>query len=201
VEVFMSGRSRAFLVASLTALALVATSVPALAQSGGIKGGFLYSSLSFDETSDVWEGNNGWTFGLFYGSKKERSVGFMGELNFQQRGGGTAVGDVKLYYLDIPFLLRVGAGEAVNVYGIAGAAFDIKIGESSSGVGDVQLVQEWDGIDMGIVLGGGFEFGLFIVEGRITWGLRNIATQVLAPFEGEKLTNRSFALQAGLRFK
>ena len=194
----MSGRTRNLLLASLTALALIVTATPALAQSGGIKGGFLYSTLDFDETSDVWDSNSGWTVGLFFGHGKEKTAGFLGEINFQQRGGGSPLGDVKLYYLSIPLMLRVGAGDEVNVYAIGGPSFDIKIGESNPD--DVDLVQEWEGIDFGITLGGGVEFGFFIVEARVNWGLRNLAESALL-FEGEKLTSRSFALQAGFRFK
>ena len=194
----MSGRTRHLLLASITAFALIMTATPALAQSGGIKGGFLYSTLSFDETSDVWDSNSGWTAGLFFGHGKEKTAGFLGEVNFQQRGGGTPGGDVKLYYLSIPLMLRVGAGEEVNVYVIGGPSFDIKIGESNPD--DVDVVQEWEGIDFGITLGGGVELGFFILEARVNWGLRNLAESALL-FEGEKLTSRSFALQAGFRFK
>jgi len=194
----MSGRTRILLLASLTVLTLAVTAAPAQAQSGGIKGGFLYSTLNFDEASDVWDSNNGWTAGLFFGSSREKTAGFLGEINFQQRGGGSAFGDVKLYYLSIPFMLRVGAGDAVNVYAIGGPSLDFKIGESNPD--DVDLVQEWEGIDIGITLGGGVEFGFFIVEARVNWGLRNIAKSALL-FEGQDLTSRSFALQAGFRFK
>ena len=194
----MSGRTRILLLASLTVLTLAVTAAPAQAQSGGIKGGFLYSTLNFDEASDVWDSNNGWTAGLFFGSSREKTAGFLGEINFQQRGGGSALGDVKLYYLSIPFMLRVGAGDAVNVYAIGGPSLDFKIGESNPD--DVDLVQEWEGIDIGITLGGGVEFGFFIVEARVNWGLRNIAKSALL-FEGQDLTSRSFALQAGFRFK
>lgn len=195
----MFGRTRVLLLTALTVVTLAVAAAPAQAQSGGIKGGFLYSTLNFDETSDVWDSNNGWTVGMFFGSDRDKTAGFLGEVNFQQRGGGSALGDVKLYYLTVPLLLRVGAGDAVNVYAIGGPSFDIKIGESNPD--DVDLVQEWEGIDFGITFGGGFEFGgHFLVEARVNWGLRNIAKSTLL-FEGEKLTSRTFALQAGFRFK
>ncbi len=198
----MFGRTRALLLASLTALTVLATATPALAQSGGIKGGFLYSTLNFDETSDVWDSNNGWTVGLFFGSDKDKTIGFLGEVNFQERGGSSDFGSVDLYYISVPLLLRVGAGDAVNVYAIAGPSFDFKIGESVNNVDDgVDLTEDWEGIDIGITFGAGLEFGgRFLVEGRVNWGLRNIVASSDL-FENEKLTNRSFALQAGFRFK
>jgi hypothetical protein len=176
--------------------ALVAT--PAFAQSGGLKGGLLYSTLKFEDTADVYESHTGWTAGIFFGTSKAKSVGVQGELNFLQKGGDSPTGDVRLYYLQVPILLRVGAGSAVNVYGIVGPAFDIKIGESTP---DVAIVQDWEGVDIGFMAGAGFEFGNFIVEGRGTWGIRNIAKSILAPFETEKITSATFALQAGIRFK
>jgi hypothetical protein len=198
----MFGRTRVPLLAALTVVTLAVAAAPAQAQSGGIKGGFLYSTLNFDQTADVWESNNGWTIGMFFGSDRDKTVGFLGEINFQERGGRSAIGDIDLYYISIPVLLRVGAGDAVNVYAIAGPSFDIKIGESEPETDDgVELVQDWEGIDIGITFGGGLEFGgHFLVEARVNWGLRNIAATALL-FEGEKLTNRSFALQAGIRFK
>ena len=198
----MFARARILLLATIVVVAVAATATPALAQSGGIKGGFLYSTLNFDQTSDVWDSNNGWTVGMFFGTDRDKTVGFLGEINFQERGGGSLLGDVNLYYISVPVLLRVGAGDAVNVYAIVGPSFDIKIGESQEDVDDgVELVQDWEGIDIGITFGGGLEFGgHFLVEARVNWGLRNIAATALL-FEGEKLTNRSFALQAGIRFK
>jgi hypothetical protein len=191
-------RSRNAFLAAVVA-GVVLTAAPAFAQSGGIKGGFLYSTLKFEGTSDVYDSHNGWTVGIFFGGNKKKNVSVQGELNLLQKGGDSPTEDVRLYYLQVPVLLRVGAGGAVNVYGIVGPSFDIKVGESSPT--ESSAVQEWEGIDIGFMAGAGIEFGAFIVEGRGTWGLRNIASSVLAPFEGEKLTSATFALQAGFRFK
>jgi hypothetical protein len=179
-------------------IALVVLASPASAQSGGIKGGFLYSTLKFDEASDVFDSHNGWTVGIFFGSKKDRAVGIQGELNLLQKGAEDPAGPVKLYYLQLPVLLRVGTGGSVRVYGITGVAFDFKVGESSP---DFAIVQEWNGVDVGFVGGGGVEFGFFLVEARGTWGLKNIAKSFLSPFEGDSVKSNTFAIQAGFRFK
>ena len=180
-------------------IALLVSSTPAFAQSGGIKGGFLYSTLKFDEASDVFDSHNGWTVGLFFGSKKDKAVGFQGELNLLQKGGDQTIGPVKLYYLQLPALVRFATGGSVRVYAITGVAFDIKVGESTPEAFDI--VDEWSGIDIGFVGGGGVEFGFFLVEARGTWGLKNIASSVLSPFEGQSLKSNTFAIQAGFRFK
>jgi hypothetical protein len=179
-------------------LALAVFASPASAQSGGIKGGYLYSTLKFDSAAQVFNSHNGWTVGLFFGSRKDRSIGVQGELNLLQKGGDQANGPVKLYYLQAPALLRVAAGGSVRVYALTGLAFDFKIGESSP---TFAIVHEWNGFDMSFVAGGGVEFGFFLIEARGTWGIKNIAKSLTAPLEGDTLTSNTFALQAGFRFK
>jgi hypothetical protein len=193
----MKAQYRSWSFVAAVALVLALLPVPALAQSGGIKGGFLYSTLKFDEADDVFDSHTGWTAGIFFGSAKDRSVGIQGELNVLQKGGNDGLVDVRLYYLQVPVLARVSAGGAVRVFGTVGPAFDIKIAEKED---ELALVQDWEGIDVGFMAGGGFEFGMLIVEARGTWGLRNIAKSVVF-FEGEKLTSKTFAIQAGIRFK
>lgn len=191
-----SVRSFAFVAAVVSALAILPP--PAFAQSGGIKGGLLYSSLTFDQTSDVFDAHTGWTAGIFFGGKRDRSVGFQGELNLVQKGGDNPLGNVRLYYLQVPVLLRVASGGAVKVFAVVGPSFDVKIAEKSD---ELAVVQDWEGIDVGFTGGAGFELGILIVEARGTWGLRNIAKSLTDPLEGEKLSSRTFALTAGIRFK
>jgi hypothetical protein len=163
----------------------------------GIKGGFLYSSLKFENTSDVIDSNNGWTAGVFFGTGKDKIAGVQGEVNVLQKGGSTASGDVKLYYLQVPVLLRVGGGSKVNVYGIVGPSFDVKLAEKGDTLG---FVTEFEGVDVSLTGGVGVEIGKLVLEGRGNWGLRNVAKTTSTLFEGEKLTSRSFALQVGVRF-
>ncbi len=189
---------RIWSIVAAVVLLLTVMPAPAFAQSGGIKGGLLYSSLTFDQTSDVFDSHTGWTAGIFFGGKKDRSVGLQGELNLIQKGGDNPAGDVRLYYLQVPVLLRVASGGAVKVFAVVGPSFDVKIAEKSD---ELAVVQGWEGIDVGFTAGAGFEFGVLIVEGRGTWGLRNIAKTLTDPLEGEKLTSKTLSLQAGFRFK
>jgi hypothetical protein len=161
----------------------------------GIKGGFLYSSLDFDDADDVVDSSNGWTAGLFFGTGGV--VALQGEINVLQKGASDAGGDIKLYYVQFPVLLRVGGGSTVKVYGIGGPTFDVKVGESGD---ELAVVKDFEGIDIGLTAGVGFEVGHFLIEGRANWGLKNIAESVSAILEGDKLTSKSFAIQAGWRF-
>jgi hypothetical protein len=190
-------RRVSFLFAAAAVLtASLALPARAEAQSGvGIKGGFLYTSLEFDEVDDVYDSRTGWTAGFFFGAK--RPVTIQGELNLLQKRVRDTISDedVSLYYVQVPVLLRVGGGDSVHLYGIVGPAFDIKVGESD----DLTIVDEWEGIDIGIMGGVGLEISHFIVEGRANWGLRNIAKN-FTNFDGGDLKGRTVSLQVGFRF-
>ena len=179
------------------ALVLAAlTIIPGQAEAQiGVKGGFLYSSLDFDEADDLLDSNNGWTAGVFFGTGGV--VAIQGEFNVLQKGASDSTGDIKLYYVQFPVLLRVGGGSTVKFYGIGGPTFDLKIGEDGD---ELAAVKDFEGIDVGMTAGLGFEIGHFVVEGRANWGLKNIAESVSSLLEGDKVTSKSFAIQAGWRF-
>jgi hypothetical protein len=121
----------------------------------------------------------------------------MGEVNLLAKKGTEGGEAVNLYYVQVPVLLRVNAGSrsrsGVSVYGIVGPAFDIKVSDDS---GDFAIVDEYEGFDVGILGGVGVELNRFIIEGRGTWGLRNIAKDFMA----SELKSRTFAILAGIRF-
>ena len=77
------------------------------------------------------------------------------------------------------------------MYGIAGPALDLKFSDDIAA-----SIDAVESVDVSIVAGIGFELARFIVEGRGTWGFRNIAkesTQV-------DVKTTTFAILAGLRF-
>jgi hypothetical protein len=190
-------RYRTHVFVGLLVAALFAVAPGRAEAQAGIKGGFLYSSLKFEDTDDVFDSHNGWTAGVFFGSGRDSVVGVQGEVNVLQKGGSSTSGDLKLYYLQVPVLLRVGGGSSVNVYGLVGPSFDIKIAEKGD---DIGFIDEYEGVDVSLTGAIGVEVGKLVLEGRGNWGLRNIAKSTEAFFEGDKLTSRSFALQIGVRF-
>jgi hypothetical protein len=185
---------RAAVAAVLMVLLAPAT---ARAQGVGIKGGLLYSTFSFDGISDVIDSDTGWMAGVFFGGNRDGIAGIMGEVNLLAKRGTEGDEDLTLYYVQVPVLLRLNGGSrstgGVSVYGIVGPAVDLKIGDD---LGDVAMVDEYEGFDVSIVGGAGIELGRFILEARGTWGLRNIAKD----FEAAELKSRTFAILAGVRF-
>ena len=160
----------------------------------GVKGGFLHSS--FDAT-EALDSGDGWQAGLFFGGNRPGTIGFMDEFNILAKKSDTAAGTSTLYYVQVPALLRVNIGSSgtgVNnaiVYGIAGPALDLLFKDELAISTDVV-----ERVDVSIVAGAGFEISRFIIEGRGTWGFRNIAKETSA----RDVRSTTFAILAGLRF-
>ncbi len=176
-------------VVALTSMLLVA---PTLAEAQGIgigvKGGFLHSS--FDATNALDSGE-GFQAGLFVGGDRNGTVGFMGEFNIQGRKSG----DLTIYYFQVPALLRLNFGASSpsgpSVYGIVGPALDLKFAD------DIEAsIDAIESVDVSLVAGIGFEIARFIVEGRGSWGFRNIAKESTVV----DVKTTTFAILFGIRF-
>ena len=122
---------------------------------------------------------------------------FHGRVQHPRKKSDTAAGTSTLYYVQVPALLRVNIGSSgtgVNnaiVYGIAGPALDLLFKDELAISTD-----EVERVDVSIVAGVGFEISRFIIEGRGTWGFRNIAKETSA----RDVRSTTFAILAGLRF-
>ena len=188
--IFSVSRSLALGVLVVTVLINAPASVEAQGIGGGVKGGFLHNSFDVHQALDD---GNGWMAGVFFGGNRPGTIGVMGELNLQARQENHET----IYYLQIPALLRINIGSSSSnlrsgiVYGIAGPSADMRLGDDPIGT-----IGEVESIDLSIVAGVGVEFARFIVEGRGTWGQRNIVKAAGI----ENLHNRTFAILAGLRF-
>lgn len=184
----------------VAALALALFPRPALADGFGIgiKGGYLFSNLSFSNASNAFNGKSGFQVGLFLGSK--RPVGALVELNYLQKNSVDAVtgATTKLNYFDLPVLLKINFGSShtngVSFFVDGGPAFDFKIGDTISSVAQVQ---NYENFDFALIASAGVELTRFIIEGRGQWGLKNIAVNTFAAGD---LHSRSFALLFGFRF-
>ena len=188
------------LVRRMAFMALVSSflAAPALTEAQGIgigvKGGFLHSS--FDAT-EALDSGGGWQAGLFFGGNRPGRIGFMGESNILAKKSDTPTGTSTLYYFQVPALLRVNIGSSGTglnnaiVYGIAGPALDLLFKDEFAITTD-----EVERVDVSIVAGVGFEISRFIIEGRGTWGFRNIAKETNA----RNVRSTTFAILGGVRF-
>jgi len=185
----------AVLVAGLTAIA-----TPALAQDQGVGfgllGGITRAEFDSDGPTDFFESRNGWMAGLWFGGNRDGVLGFMGELSLVEKRAEGAGETVKLRYLEIPAVLRVNVGQqsrnGVSVYGIAGPVFDIKIGDEG-----FNIIDEYEGFDVGIMAGGGIEITRIGFEVRGNWGLRQINGGDLA----DVVEIKTFTLQALVKLR
>jgi len=103
----------------------------------------------------------------------------MGEFNILAKKSDTAAGS---------------SGTGVNnaiVYGIAGPALDLLFKDELA-----ITTEEVERVDVSIVAGVGFEISRFIIEGRGTWGFRNIAKETNA----RDVRSTTFAILGGVRF-
>lgn len=185
-------------VVASAALVSMFLAAPALTEAQGIgvgvKGGFLHSS--FDATQ-AFDSGQGWQAGLFFGGNRPGTIGFMGEFNILAKKSDPPAGESTLYYFQAPALLRVNIGSAGTglndaiVYGIAGPSLDLLFKDELAITTD-----EVERVDVSIVAGVGFEISRFIIEGRGTWGFRNITKETNA----RDVRSTTFAILAGLRF-
>lgn len=175
--------------------ALVGSAGVASAQGVGVKGGLVFADFNGDNID--FDKATGWQGGVYFGGNRDGVVGVLGEVNFIQKKTSFEGIDLKVNYLQVPVLLRVGGGSSgVKLYGVAGPAIDIKIGESVEGF---DLEDGFEGFDIGGIVGVGVEVSRFLIEGRYTRGFR----QVNNDFDFEdavKIKAHSFAVLLGVRF-
>ena len=158
----------------------------------GVKMGFLQNST---DTSHTLDSGSGWMAGLFLGGNRSGAVGVMTELNILAKN----TADKATYHFQIPAMLRINIGPSntggrrVIVYGVAGPALDLRLGEDLRALRGIDDIES---IDTSLIVGIGLEIARFIVEGRGSWGIRNLSPQA----KPLKLKSKAFAALVGLRF-
>jgi len=179
-------------------LMLIGSASLASAQGVGIKVG-----PTFDEFSDDvldFDNRTGIHAGLFIGGSRDKVLGLQTEFNWLRKNTATEAGrEIRIDYLQIPILLRLNAGSSSAngpaLYGIVGPAFDFKIADEVEGL---TLDDGFEGTDVSLAFGGGFEVARIIIEGRYEKGFRRINKNFSDLAEIKK---QSFTILFGLRFK
>ena len=188
------------MIVGAAALATVLTAAPAFAQnqqpnSGlgfGVHFGGNWTSARFEDDVEVdTSAGAGWLGGIWFGGNRDGRVGLMGELSYMKSkiklDGSDFVSDRT--FVQIPVLLRINAGSrsraGASVYFLAGPAFDIQLDaddDLTDFFGDADDVYE--GLNIGIMGGIGFEVARLGIEFRYNYGIRSVLATDVAEAEG-----------------
>jgi hypothetical protein len=184
--------------ASFAVLTVIASSSPAAAQGAGIKFGPTFATFSSDALD--FDNRTGIHAGLFVGGSRDKVVGFQTEFNWLRKNTETEAGTpIRIDYFQLPVLLRLNAGSSsangFALYGIAGPAIELKIADEIQGI---TLDDGFEGADVSLVFGGGFEVLHIIVEGRYEKGLRRINNNFS---DFTEIKKEAFTILFGLRFR
>jgi hypothetical protein len=184
----------------LTLLAVLMLLYPAsfaTAQGFGIKFGPTFDEFS-GEALD-FKNRIGTNAGIFIGGSRDRVIGLQTEFNWLRKNTELATRDIRVDYLQIPLLLRLNAGSSSAsgpaLYAIVGPAIELKIADEIEGI---TVDDGFEGADVSLLFGGGFEVARIIIEGRYEKGLRRINASFSDLVEVKK---QSFTILFGIRFK
>jgi hypothetical protein len=113
--------------------------------------------------------------------------------------------DVQLVldYVEVPLLARISKRmPRVTVYAAAGPALAWRVAAKSRTVfsgatEEIDLADDVEPFDLGIAAGGGVEAGMFVIDVRYTFGLRDIDAD---KSDAVTIKTRVLSLSAGIRF-
>ena len=178
---------------------------------GGLHGGVTFSNLpnlrnaiDFGGPVDL-KHRTGVVVGPFVAFPINQTVAFQVEALYAMKGAtptdGTNELQLRLGYLDFPLLLRVATPATQRFFFLAGPSFNVNVSATAIDVIPSRTKENVSDrihdAELGLVLGGGAAFGAFLVEGRYSAGLTNIADD---PQLTASLKNRAFAILVGARF-
>jgi Outer membrane protein beta-barrel domain len=197
----MSIRAR---VLSLAIALMVIVPAAAKAQmspvSAGIKGGINSATLSndTDESLDQLIGGVG---GVFIGRDINKNFGLQLEGLYSMRGAKAEGGDakIKLNYIDVPVLARLGSQSANGnkFYAFTGPQASFKVTSEVEFLGETDdLDDEVESFDFGWTAGVGADMGRVTLDARYTMGLMNIDKT-----GDDTIKNRTFSVMVGFRLK
>lgn len=194
------------------AVFVCAATASAQEMTGGIKVGYNNTKFWFDEgdRSEVDARTRaGLVVGLFSSFEVTPRFAFQPEFLYSQKGTKLRFAfdpaqeiDVKLDYFEIPLLADIRLNEGVNRVSLMVGptiAFrtrvktdpEVELDEGEE-IGDTLEKN-----DYGLTAGAALTMGQFVVDGRYTWGLRNINVDK----DEEKITNRTLSVSVGWRFR
>lgn len=109
-----------------------------------------------------------------------------------------------LDYLEVPVLARVtrGAAGGTRYYLAAGPSAGLLLrartrADFGGAIEEIDIKDDLESVDFGVVVTGGVEFGSIVVDARYTHGLTNIERESSG---GQEIRNRAASVTVGIRF-
>jgi len=192
--------------AGLVVVLAVAFAAPASAQmSYGVKAGVNFANVSFDGETDVpSSGRIGALAGAFATISLRGWLAAQPEVIYTVKGASLDVADVEsdfiVDYLEVPLLARMAVRRSVYVAVGPSMAFRLRARSRTSFGGsteELDLKDDVESFDLGIVGAAGIEVGRWVFDGRYTHGLSDTDADTT---DDVKTRNRVFSLSAGIRF-
>ena len=166
---------------------------------GGVRFGYNAATLSIDEQDIDPKTRHGFVVGFFGVVPVNSMFAIQPEFLYSQQGttikDGSDEATLKIDYINIPVLARIRLGAASPAHLLVGPSFGFRTRAESEFDGETtDFKDELKGNDVGFVTGVEVNAGMFVVDGRYTWGLMNIAKSDPAA------KNRVLSVSAGIRF-
>ncbi len=143
-----------------------------------------------DDVSDFFESRTGTMFGAWIGGNMNGTLGFTGEFIYLIRkndvdvDGDGIVDELSFPAVEIPAVFHVNFGAQNRSKGmfylVGGPVFTINLSEKYKPGGEgesIDIDDGFQGADIGVLAGAGFEIVRIAVEVRHNWGFRNIGPE------------------------
>lgn len=187
-------------------VAVLGMASPAAAQAAfGVRVGANFANLSFDPDDEQdTSTRTGLNVGGFASIPFNARFAFQPEVLYSQQGSKASEdgfeATLKLDYVNVPLLAKINLSSGQNpVSLLVGPQIGFRTGAQveSEGV-EVDIEEQTESTDWGLVLGMSATLGKFVLDGRYTWGLSNINAD---PEDNQKVKNRVFTVSVGVMFR
>lgn len=163
-----------------------------------IVGGPLFSNLTNVTNLDVGSGA-GYLVGLSMGGNRGGRVGVGADVLYGKKSSEISGSNFDQSVIHVPVMLKVNLGQRTrsgfSVLALGGGFFDWQF---NSKLGDIDISEDTDGYEVGLVFGAGVEFVRVSVQGRYMRGLKQIGREFDLANAADSQT-QSFAILFGVR--
>ena len=177
-------------VTAVVATVMVLAAAPAFAQGQtqvntglgiGALAGVSWTTIRTENELDFdTNAGTGWLAGIWFGGNRDGRVGLMGELSYAVKKVSDEFDNtLERKYVEIPVLLRVNVGsrerDKPSFYFLVGPVFDIEVSTKDPDADDEDTPDDfYNGLEIGLMFGAGFEVARIGIEGRYSWGLKSV---------------------------